>query len=78
MDFEKDRDARTLARKQTTFFRSIFTPTLAVALERVHGGDPDAYAAFADRLTSGLERRLRSDPAHMHSLVQILVMTKTN
>ena len=77
-DFEGDRDAQALAKKRAMFFRSIFTPTLAAALDRVRGGDPNAYAAFADRLTRGLEQRLRTKPTHLHSLVQILEVAKAN
>ena len=74
--FEADRDAETLAAKRAMFFRSIFTPTLALSLDKVRAGDPSASLAFADRLTSGLRRRLAASPAPMHSLVQIVVVAK--
>ena len=77
-EFERDRDAQALARKRALFFRSIFAPTLAAALDRVRRGDPDAYTEFAERLASGLEQRLRIEPAQMQSLVQILVIAKAN
>jgi hypothetical protein len=64
------------AETQTVFFRSIFIPTLATAVDRVRAGAAEAYTAFADRLTQGLERRLRAKPAHMHSLVHTLVIQK--
>jgi SAM dependent carboxyl methyltransferase len=75
-DFERDQDARTLAKKHAMFFRSIFTPTLATAVDAVRAGAAEAYTAFADRLTQGLERRVRAKPAHMHSLVHTLVIRR--
>jgi hypothetical protein len=75
-DYERDRDAQALAEKHSQFFRAVFIPTLASALNRVRAGDAAASRAFADRLTHGLKRRLEAEPAHMHSLVQILVVTK--
>jgi hypothetical protein len=74
--YEADPDAETLAAKHAMFFRSIFTPTLASFLDRVRAGDAGASVAFADRLTTGLKRRLATSPAAIHSLVQIVVVTK--
>jgi SAM dependent carboxyl methyltransferase len=74
--YEKDQDAQVLARKHAMFFRAVFAPTLASYLDAVRAGDPGASAAFADRLTSGVKRRLAADPAHLNSLVQILVVAK--
>jgi hypothetical protein len=75
--YEKDHDAEALARKHAMFFRAVFTPTLASYLDAVRAGDPRASAAFADRLTSGIKRRLAANPAHINSLVQILVAAKS-
>jgi hypothetical protein len=74
-EYERDRDAGALADKHSMFFRAVFAPTLASALTRRPSGDA-AAREFADRLTSGLRRRLQAAPAHMHSLVQILVLRK--
>jgi hypothetical protein len=74
--YEKDRDAGALATKHAMFFRAVFAPTLASYLDAVRAGDPGAPAAFADRLTRGLKRRLAANPAHINSLVQILVVAK--
>jgi hypothetical protein len=74
--YEADRDAEALAAKRAMFFRSIFTPTLASFLDKARAGEPGASLAFADRLTSGLRRRLAASPAPMHSLVQIVVAAK--
>jgi hypothetical protein len=76
-EYEKDGDAQVFAEKHAMFFRAIFAPTLASALTRVREDDAAAFAAFADRLSTGLRRRLEAKPAHMHSLVQIVVVTKT-
>lgn len=76
-DYEKDGNAHALAEKHAMFFRTIFAPTLASALTRVRDGDAAAFVAFADRLTAGLTRRLEAKPAHMHTLVQIVVVSKT-
>jgi hypothetical protein len=74
--YEKDHDAQALARKHAMFFRAVFAPTLASYLDTVRAGDPGAWAAFADRLTSGVNRRLAANPAHVNSLVQILAVAK--
>ena len=74
--YEKDHDAEALAGKHAMFFRAVFAPTLASYLDAVRAGDPGASAAFADRLTSGVKRRLAANPAHINSLVQILVIRK--
>jgi hypothetical protein len=75
-EYERDGDARALAEKHALFFRAVFAPSLASALARVRAGDAAASQAFADRLTRGLRQRLEAAPAHMHSLAQILVLTK--
>jgi dsDNA-binding SOS-regulon protein len=74
--YEKDHDAQALARKHAMFFRAVFAPTLASYLDAVRAGDSGASAAFADRLTSGVKRRLAANPAHINSLVQILVIAR--
>jgi hypothetical protein len=65
-----------LATKHALFFRSVFMPTLASALDRVRSGDAEALRVFGDRLEAGLKRRLASQPAAMHSLVQTIVLVK--
>jgi hypothetical protein len=74
--YEKDHDGQALATKQAMFFRAVFAPTLASYLDAVRAGGRGASAAFADRLTGGLKRRLAADPARLDSLVQILVVAK--
>ena len=74
--YEKDHDAQALAGKHAMFFRAVFAPALASYLDAVRAGDPGASAAFADLLTSGVKRRLAASPAHINSLVQIVVVAK--
>jgi hypothetical protein len=75
-EFEKNGESRTLATKHALFFRSVFAPSLAVALTRVRAGDTDAPDAFGDRLESGLRRRLESQPEPMYSFVHTIVLAK--
>jgi hypothetical protein len=77
-EYEKDGDRKALATKHALFFRSVFSPSLAVALTRVRAGDVEAAGAFGDRLESGLKRRLESQPAPMHSFVHTIVLAKAN
>ena len=74
--YEEDHDGQALATKQAMFFRAVFAPTLASYLDAVRAFGRGASAAFTDRLTSGVKRRLAADPAHLNSLVQILVVAK--
>jgi hypothetical protein len=70
IDYERDGDKEALATKHALFFRSVFMPTLASALDRVGSGDAEALRVFGGCLEAGLKRRLASQPAAMHSLVQ--------
>jgi SAM dependent carboxyl methyltransferase len=73
-DYERDGNKEVLANRHAWFFRAIFAPSLACALTAA--GDATAYRAFADRLENGLERRLASQPAALHSFVQTIVLAK--
>jgi hypothetical protein len=75
-EYERDGNAGALATKQALFFRAVFMPSLASALTRVRAGDAEALRIFGDRLEAGLKRRLASQPAPMHSLVQVMVLAK--
>jgi hypothetical protein len=72
-DYERDSDEETLATKHARFFRATFAPSLACALTSAKNA---AGLAFADRLETGLKRRLAKQPAPLHSFVQIVVLTK--
>ena len=75
-DYERDGNKDALATKHCLFFRSIFMPSLACALDRVRSGDADPVRIFGDRLEAGLRQRLASQPRAMHSLVQTIVLAK--
>ena len=76
--YEKDGDGKALATKQALFFRSVFAPSLAIALTRVRAGDSEALRAFGDRLENGLKKRLESQPVPTHSFVQTIVLAKAS
>jgi hypothetical protein len=76
IEYEQQGDKEALATKHALFFRAIFVPSLAAALNRVRAGDADALGAFGDRFQNDLKRRLTKQPAAMHSLVQTLVLAK--
>ena len=75
-DFQRDGDHEALANKHALFFRSVFVPSLASALDLVRSGDNEAACIFGDRLEAALKRRLASQPAPMNSFVQTMVLAK--
>ena len=75
-DYERDGDHEALATRHALFFRTIFVPTLASALDRVRAGDPEAFQAFADRVETGLRHRLATQPTLLHSVVETIVIAK--
>jgi hypothetical protein len=70
-------DKEVLASKRARSFRSTFMPSLASALRRVRDGDCEAINAFADRLESGLTRRLMNNPAPWNILIQSITLAKS-
>lgn len=76
IQYEQDRDVKAFALKHALFFRSVFMPSLASALERVRAGDTEAFRAFADRLEQGLRRQLEAHPAPAETFVQVMVISK--
>jgi hypothetical protein len=75
-EYEIDRDGEALANTQALFFRAVFTPSLAAALNRVRDGDSGAAISFADRLQESMTRALARHPSPMHSYVEVMVMAK--
>jgi hypothetical protein len=75
-DYQHDGDKEALTSKHALFFRSIFVPSLASALVRVQEGDSEALATFSNQIEQRLKRRLASQPAPMHSVVQTIVLAK--
>ena len=77
-EYQRDGNKEALVTKHTLFFRAIFMPSLAAALDRVRAGDAEALAAFGDQLEQRLERRLATQPAATHSFVQTIVLAKAS
>ena len=77
-DYERDRDVTALATKHALFFRSIFMPSLASALDRVRAGDIAAQNAFADSLQKRMIQRFAAKPAPGNSFVQTMVLAKAD
>ena len=75
-DYERDGNKEALATKHARFFRSIFMPSLASALDRVRAGDTEALGIFGSQLEAGITKRLADRPAAMNSFVQTIVLAK--
>jgi hypothetical protein len=75
IQYERDGNKEALATKHALFFRSIFMPSL-LAFCQVRADVADAARIFGDCLETKLKRRLTDQPRAMHSLVQILGLTK--
>ena len=73
-DYERDGDVEALVTKHALFFRSIFVPSLSLALSEAHSAE--RRRIFADRFENGLKRRLANQPAPLHSFVQTMVLAK--
>jgi len=76
VDYQRDGNAEALANKHALFFRTIFAPTLAGALER--NRDAERVRAFNGRLEVGLKRRLVDRPEPINSLVETIVVEKNS
>jgi hypothetical protein len=74
-DYERDRNAAALAGKHASFFRAIFAPTLAGALDRKD--DAQRVVTFFNQLEDGLKRRLLKEPRPIHSLVETIVIANS-
>ncbi|HEY6334129.1 MAG TPA: SAM-dependent methyltransferase [Blastocatellia bacterium] len=76
VDYQDDGDRDALGTKQSAFFRSVFVPSLATALDSVRNGEPEAVQRFGDGLCDRLKPRLARDPKPIDSFVQVLVAAK--
>jgi hypothetical protein len=74
--YQQDGDVKAFALKHALFFRSVFTPSLASALNRVRSGDTEAFRAFADRLERGMRNQLEAHPAPAKTFVQVMILAK--
>ena len=70
--YEQDGNKEALANKHASFFRATFAPTLAGTL--APKSDAERSRAFSDRLESGLQQRLASQPQPISSLVETMVL----
>jgi hypothetical protein len=73
-DYERDGNVEALVTKHALFFRSVFVPSLALALSQAH--DVERRRIFADRFENGLKRRLANQLAPLHSFAQTMVLAK--
>jgi hypothetical protein len=76
VQYERDGNKEALATKHALFFRSIFMPSLSLALSQARGDVAAAARSFADCLETQLKRRLAAQPRAMDSLVQVIVLAK--
>jgi hypothetical protein len=75
-DYERDGNKEALVNKHVLFFRSIFVPSLASALNGVQAGHAEALQTFGDEMEQRLRRRLASLLAPTRSVVQTIVLAK--
>lgn len=77
-EYQERGDKEALARRRALFFRATFMPSLASALTPVRDDDgAEAIRAFADRLESGLARRLVTHPVQADILIQTITFAKS-
>ena len=70
-DYECDGNKEMLVRRHSGFFRAVFVPSLATALENI-----EKSQRFADELEQRLARRLAERPTPYHSFTQTIVLAK--
>jgi hypothetical protein len=73
-DYECDGNVEALVTKHAHFFRSVFVPSLSLALSEAHNAE--RRRIFADRLENRLKRRMANQPAPLHLFVQTMVLAK--
>jgi len=70
-DYQIDRDLQSLVSRHAAFFRAIFVPSLASAID-----DAGRRQVFADSLERRLKQRLSEQPTAFPSFVQLMVLAK--
>jgi hypothetical protein len=70
-DYQRDSNAQSLVNRHAGFFRAIFVPSLASAID-----DAGRRQAFADSLEQRLKQRLYERLTPFHSFVQVMVLAK--
>jgi SAM dependent carboxyl methyltransferase len=73
-EYMYDNDAGALAKKRAGFFRAIFAPSLAQALDPKR--HPEERLEFLAALEEGVRARMVSHPVPADNLVRIIVLTK--
>ena len=74
--YERDQNEEALATKRALFFRSVFLPSLACALNTGRAANSDAVADFGDQVEQRLKRKLASEVKPLNSYVQALLIAK--
>jgi|HubBroStandDraft_1064217.scaffolds.fasta_scaffold00898_11 long-chain acyl-CoA synthetase len=72
-DPDADANTNAIASHLAQIFRATYAPSLASALAGARNGEG---RAFADRLESGLKRRLANQALPLHTFVQTMVLAK--
>jgi hypothetical protein len=73
-EYLRDKDAEALAKKRAGFFRAVFAPSLAQALDPER--HPEARLEFLAALEDGLRARMVSHPVPADNLVRAIVLVK--
>jgi hypothetical protein len=73
-EYMRDKDAEALAKKRAGFFRAVFAPSLAEALEP--NRNPQERLEFLAALEDGLRARMISHAVPADNLVRIVVLAK--
>jgi hypothetical protein len=74
--YERDGHEESVTNKRVLFFRAVFVPSLACALNHAPSGEDETGEAFADELEKRLKRRLASHLAPMNSFVQTILLAR--
>jgi len=74
--YERDRDQNALINKRALFFRSVFVPSLACALNDARSRESQSAEVFADEVEKRLKCRLASHLAPIKSFVQAILLVK--
>ena len=74
--YERDRDPEALSSKRALFFRAVFVPSLACALDPTQARNGNGPGRFGDEVEKRLKRRLANHLLPMRSLAQTIVLAK--
>ena len=74
--YERDGDRDALINRRVLFFRAVFIPSLACALNHARSHEDQRADVFADELEKRLKRRLASGLAPIRSFVQAILIAR--